>query len=544
MTRMQRAAALLSLLLLLCGCASGGTVSDPAPASAVPETAASEPPAVKEEPAQADFALLRRVTVLRYGSAEIWINGEPYTLSVPTFLEDGVLYVPLADVAVLLGDSFLHSGDVYSLNHQGNVSILMPDYNVILVNNSACVMQGTPIVRDARICIPADGLRAALQCHVSKSPALGVCVLEHEETRLNEKQLRDLCLALDLPLADPVEDETLLALAARSGRAYAEIERLAVEGRLYLTDADGVGSLVTLRDDGKPVLTRYETVSRYEPDTLFRAEPSAEGAMLIRLRDQKRVGPTPDRRYVDELRTATGRFMELKAAAALLHDARAEALLPDYRAAVERGIFSDAFLADFSAPYDAGLFTEENRERGWETLFAAARPGDFLLFSAQDAGPAYGYFNHSALILEKNEADGSLRLLHARSAEYGVGSGRDMDLLTRGAFTENSYYRNYGTVFLCRAGSLSDEASRKMAQDANTRFDGMQFGYGGRLGLDEVNCAELIDESYRDAGVAVIDGDYDTRLKEVLKGNTKNLVPLPDDLMFSEHTEVLAVWKR
>ena len=64
------------------------------------------------------------------------------------------------------------------------------------------------------------------------------------------------------------------------------------------------------------------------------------------------------------------------------------------------------------------------------------------------------------------------------------------------------------------------------------------------MGLAETNCTELIDEAYLTAGVDLIDGDYESRLKEVLKGNTKNLVLIPDDLLFSEKTRVIAVWKR
>ena len=46
------------------------------------------------------------------------------------------------------------------------------------------------------------------------------------------------------------------------------------------------------------------------------------------------------------------------------------------------------------------------------------------------------------------------------------------------------------------------------------------------------------------AGVSITDDNYETRLKEVLKGNTKNLVPIPDDLLLSRNVEVIGVWKR
>ena len=83
-----------------------------------------------------------------------------------------------------------------------------------------------------------------------------------------------------------------------------------------------------------------------------------------------------------------------------------------------------------------------------------------------------------------------------------------------------------------------------MAWQAYSRFNGCQFGYGGQLGLEETNCAELIVEAYGQAGVDILEHHYETRLKEVLRGNTRNLVPIPDDLLCSEQVEVIALWKR
>ena len=134
--------------------------------------------------------------------------------------------------------------------------------------------------------------------------------------------------------------------------------------------------------------------------------------------------------------------------------------------------------------------------------------------------------------------------MQARGNEYGVGADLDMDYLSLDSLDSEEYFRKYGVIFLCGAGALSSAQRQEMGENAYEKYNGYQFGYGGRMGLEETNCTELIDEAYLTAGVDLIDGDYESRLKEVLKGNTKNLVLIPDDLLFSEKTRVIAVWKR
>ena len=488
--------------------------------------------------------VLAHTVVFPYGADRVWIHGEAYPLELPTFLEDGVLFIPVPTAAVMLGGSFVRLGDVYYLNKGGNVTVMMEDYNVLLVNSTSYVMKCTPKIKDGVFCLPAEGLAKALSMQISKSPAGEICVFENYSERLSNELLHALRIELGFPAGSDREYEGIRQLADRYGEDYGKLERLAVEEKLWISDKNGIPSSVTIGDDGEVLLQEYIINTPLPENTMFVLKRKSQGTMLCHIKSGKEIAEPPDVLYTKELKAATGRYMELKAACDILGDPTARGLQDAYLEAIGKSLSAEAYRRDLESPYETGLFTEENRQTGWKTLFAQASVGDFLVFSAAGAGPEYGYFNHSALIIEKDEAAGTLHLLHARGAEYGVGADLEMDYLAEESFETLDYYRSYGTVFLCRAGALTPSEAENMVKEAYETYNGYQFGYGGRMGLEEVNCTELIDESYRMAGVDVIDGDYDSRLKEVLKGNTRNLVLIPDDLLFSGVTTVIAVWKR
>lgn len=467
-----------------------------------------------------------------------YIRGNACQLPVAPFLENGVLYIPAAPVAAVFGGSFVTAEDFYYMNYMGNVSVMMEEYNVLLFNTDAIIMEKTPVVKDGVLCLPFSGLSKALSMTADKSVSQQVFLLGSEG--VSEElfaALRQTLLGDTRPYAPVPELQTM---AERCDTEAAVLETAAKQKALWTSDGQGTICNVWLDDTGSLCRQRYEMSATYPPEQVF----VSQGNTLVSLTDGTQWDTLPDEQYQRQLRQATGRYMELLAAQCVLQDGQAALLLEGYRSAVEGDLKNPVYMQDQNTPYETGIYTAASGEAAWNALVQAARPGDFLVFSASAAGPKYGYFNHSALILETDAQSGMLRLLHARSKENGVGADQEMDYLTFSGFADIAYYRNYDTVFLCRAGDLSQAQAKDMAWNAYEKFNNYQFGYGGRLGLEETNCAELITDAYHAAGVEILDSDDSSRLKEVLKGNTKNLVPIPDDLLLSGNVKVVAVWKQ
>lgn len=511
------------------------------------ETSA-EPPVVSAAPAAQEVTapdmgterlqeIIDHTAIFFTDVPEATIRGKVHTLFPAPFLQDGVLYLPAAAVTAALGGSFAASEDVYYINYLGNVTTLMAEYNVMLFNTEAVIMDSTPVVKEDVLCLPLTSLGRALSMQCARSPSQQVYVLGVQEplTETEMSFIRQNCGQEARPYA-PV----LTELAQTTGQSHTDLERAALARLLWQSDENGVISQLWMDDAGELHRQTYEMAHRFPAGQLF--ECRTEG--LVSLFSGETVSSSPEELYRQQLRQATGRYMELLAAAQLLDDPIAATLLSGYRAALEGALDDATYLADQTEPYETGLYDTSSGENAWNMLVRSAQVGDFLVFSAADAGPEYGFFNHSALILEVDPDEGRLHLLHARGIEYGVGSELEMDQLTFAGFVETPYYQSYATVFLCSAGELTPAQAAQMAADADDAFRGYRFGYGGRLGLEETNCAELIVDAYAAAGVYIADDHYETRLKQVLKGDTKHLVLLPDDLLLSQETEVIAVWTR
>ncbi len=468
-----------------------------------------------------------------------YIKGKAYALPLAPFFEDGLLYVPVAPVCAAFGGSFVDAGDYYYINYLGNVSILMESYNILLFNSDAVIMDRTPILRQGNLCLPLSALGTALSRKYAKNTDAEVYVLGVQEY----PSAQVLCQVRQQLLGESVASEPqeqLLALAQTYNLDYAELEQAADLRNLFQSDAQGQICELWLDDVGELHTNTYTMSARFPENQVF----VQQGNQLKSLCTGKTYSDTAEQLYCKELRQATGRYMELLAACTLNGDTTAMQLLNGYQNAIGGELSDPIYLADQAEPYDTALCDGRTGRNGWEQLVSSARAGDFLVFSSENAGAKYGFFNHSALILDVDRTNGVVHLLHARSGELGVGSDSEMDKLSFDAFESVDYYENYNVVFLCRAGELSNDCAKELADSAAEKFRDYQFGYGGSLGLKETNCAELIVDAYAQQNISFLDNTYETRLKEVLKGNTKNLVPIPDDLLFSPVTEVLAVWTR
>lgn len=467
-------------------------------------------------------------------------DNEQYELETSCFTENGILYAPVGDIIARLGGSFVSTGDVWYINYKGNVSAVMEEYNVLLFNSDTFIMDSTPCVRNGVLFLPVQALGKALSMRVSLSPVQQICAFGSSDV-LGEEELALLRMSLGFNEIEPWIGDDIVKLAQIYGADANLLWSHALERTLYVSDGDGHITQLWADVEGKIHRKEYEMSVLFPPNSIFVENSKPENGLYDALTGSY-VSETPEQIYKNELREATVRYMELLAASNIKNDETAKALLPAYEKAISGELSNEMYLSDKDDEYQTHIFDAEDNTSAWQTLVDKAQVGDFLLFRAEQAGAEYGCFNHSALIVEKSE--NAMRLLHARGAEYGVGSLLDMDVLQYEDFFSEGYYSNYGEVFLCTSSELEDAKREGMVQNACDKYEGYQFGYGGRMGLREVNCAELIDDTYRTAGVPLVKAGQDSRLKEVLKGNTKELVPIPDDLMLSGNAEVKAVWKK
>ncbi len=532
----------LSLALLVTACAKGPAEPDERDGekseSARGGTAEQAGPAAREDTAaDAPWCAL----AVLFDGMQASVRGEMTYLPRSPQVRGGVLYLPAGDIAALLGGSFVRAKDVWYLNYQGNVSVMMEEYNVLLFNTDPFIMDSTPLLVDGEIYLPAQGLGKALSMRVSVSPSQRVCALGSGE-ELSEEQLCALRVSLGGEVLPERENDYIAALARRTGARYDELQRAGLSRKLYESGADGELFKVWTDCEGDLHKESVGLPERFASDGVFFLKGSGGEAGLYDAVTGKAAGGDPEELLRQRLRAATSRYMELLAAWQLGGDEKARALMPAYLRAIEGQLEDAEYLADTQRKYETHLFDGSGTKQAWQALYDRAEIGDFLLFRAEGAGAQYGCFNHSSLIIGRE--NGVLRLLHARGSQYGVGADLEMDALSFDSLCTLDFYLNYGLVYLCTAGQLGESERREMTRRAYEKYNGYQFGYGGRMGLEEVNCTELIDEAYLSAGVDIIDGDYDSRLKEVLRGNTKNLVLIPDDLLLSGNTEVKAVWKR
>ena len=543
-----RVAAGMLLLLMLTGCSESSSAagvsaqqdSEPSAVTAGVVSSASDGEIQQAPNGLTAETALTHGLVLHYDKADALLRGDACTLTAAPYVSRGVLYLPASELAVLLGGSSADAQDVWYFNCGGNISVVMPEYNVLLFNHESYVMEDIPENRDGVLYLPADGAAKMLSLRMQLSPPQQLCVLGLSG-QLSAGELRRLKTALD-GAANPESVNPEIAAAAEAGGISAETaEALALAHRLWQTDADGRITGLSLNAEGTLSRKDYILSQRFPPDTLYTA---AEHADHLTVLPGGQSGPKlPEVLSSEELRAASGRFMELSAAAMLCGDTNAAALSAHYREKLLRDTEDEVYRDDLAQPYQTALFAAgTDPEQAWNTLAEHAEAGDYLLFHAETAYAEYGYFNHAALILDK-QGD-TLHLLHARGSDQGVGADLDMDLLTWELMTSHVYYSDYDCVFLCESGALSPAAKEQMAREAYRKYNGYQFGYGGRLGLDEINCTELIQKAYASAGVEILADDYETRLRDVLRGNTRNLVLIPDDLMLSGRAEVKAVWKR
>lgn len=527
---------ILSLCLSLTACSDA--VKDAEPLQTEGGTVSEGAEDVSADISAEAEKIINESVVFECGSDTVLVRGEAFSMEAPPFTESGVLYVPASACVYIRGASFVKTGDVYRINDRGKVTLAMEDYDVILVGGESLLLDASPVEKDGVFFLTAEGLGAALSSEISVTRDGFLCVFG-SAGRIPQSKMNALSAYLGVAV-DSTLPEEILSLGEKYGEDAERIAESALYGELWSGSADGDAVRYRLGFDGELSLTVMQMNYTFPEGKLM-----IEKAGQLYSADGKTVlCDLPGDIFARELKAATARYMELLAACHIKDDAEARLLAESYLNAVTGDLRDPVYASDREAPYSTGLYDASSGEAAFDRLFEAAQVGDVLTFSADGAGAEYGFFNHCSVIMEKNEETRTLRLLHARGFEYGVGADLEMDLLSYGSFDEIEYYSGYTTVFLCRARGVDVETKAALVGAAYEKYNGYSFGYGGRMGLEETNCTELVRETYLQAGVDLTDGDYESRLKEVLGGATKNIVMIPDDLLLSDKMQVIAVFVR
>ena len=120
-----------------------------------------------------------------------------------------------------------------------------------------------------------------------------------------------------------------------------------------------------------------------------------------------------------------------------------------------------------------------------------------------------------------------------------------MDTFGEAELLDSDYWEKYEWSYLCTPRENIEDKRDEITQKAYEKYKGYSFGYGSWLGKKETSCAEIIEESYEEAGITLVQEDtVSLRLKEVLSGKAKNMVVVPDDLLLGDRAVVKAVWKK
>lgn len=505
---------------------------------------AKEQTKIREDESVFPEKKLQFALVLSEGKTGYLAENQKKICEVPLFLEKGQAYVPGDVLSDWKNAAIVQADEVWYIQNQGDITAMMEAYNIFLTNQSPVVMEACPVVKQGILSIPLQAAGTIFKTKVQAEESYGLFVLGATDY-LTDEEWDALAKELNVQ-KEKTQDETWMERWAGFGLSKAELKAYAKAGYLYQSDENGKLSKLHLDDEG--VLSEADcpdTGECYEADRCLAngiiKEPGLAGQLLNEKTEIS--GKIPEQVYEEKIQEAIGRFMREKAVWCLMSDEQAKENMQICKTAWEGDFTNDSYLL-YQKENPKEIMWEEFDEKDctFEKLLEVAEPGDFLVFKGRGADVKYGFFNHSALILEKDNE--GLHLLHARSAELGVGSEKEMDVITKQSFTEEDYWMDYETVFLCGSAFSIDEKREALTEKAQKRFQDCAFGYGSWLGKEETNCAELIQDAYADVDVPLVKEEpVSSRLKQVLSGDARNMVVVPDDLLFSDSVVIKAVYR-
>ncbi len=495
--------------------------------------------------------MLSRSVIMFYGHTHMLVKGEWKDLPAPLIIEDGILYVPVQNAFEHLGASISKINDMLYISNNDVVSVLMEQYNIALINTNSLIMEAAPIAEGEVFYIPADAAGKILNTSSYHSVTQQMLVLGGQASELTEDDCRIIKEKWGLSVNSIPEITGIRKLTQNTGYDYEALCAAAQTKKLYVSDEKGVIWSWTLNETGELKIKGIITAYVFEKNSVFIAGAGGNENRLYLNRNGKLTDASelPSIIWADEIQSAIGAYFAIKTGIEIEGRKDLSEMLEACKKALDGGLKNTYYL-DYSIPESKKIQTLSSLQSGqisgeqFKKLCAAAKPGDFVLFRCPDAGTEYGFFNHSALILDVDYKSETIHLLQARGAEYGVGADEQMDYLSYESLYNDSYWEETQMAVLCYGEGLSEEQKKLAAKKAYEKFNGYQFGYGSWQGLKETNCAELIQDAYLEYGVRLVSGDASSRLKDLLEGNARNLVIIPDDLLLSENVVLKAVWQK
>lgn len=481
----------------------------------------------------------RRILLSADGEGFIYDNNLYCEDSVrPFFDEEGFAYYPLNLLADVYGAEIKRSSK-YPL-------IRIADRNgadSYLVLNTNLAVVGAEVVFAERKIVERDGIYYADPELAAKTLGI-ICVADYKYgiVKFNSTSVSsgDAAAAETLWRAEPYTDsiEEIASAAAALDMEYDDAFVYAREGKLYYSDAEGRTAAYIVNDKNELIENEPGAWFSLAPDTFYIKGYGGddEGLYTYTEGGMLRVSDSPEiaqENLVNEMKAAYWRCKYDTDVLGLDLGERETAL----REAIEDiSKYDAALLSGIPEPEAA------DSRSGWSALYAEAEPGDVILCNRAD-NTLYGYNNHSAVVIEKLSGE-TLRLVHARSAEYGVGSGdEELDYLNYETLMSNEYWRKTDRITLYKYNGMTDAQREEIAGRGENEFNGYDFGYYNILGAKEVTCAELIKLLYGDAGIEI--GPSKEEAPSALFANdVEGAVYLPDNIMLSDDFITRAFWKR
>lgn len=460
------------------------------------------------------------------------------TDAVPFFDDAGFACYPLNTLADIYGAEIEKSSKypiIRLTNRNGETSYLVLETNLVIYGSEVFFTDLKTVERDGSYYTEADTAAKVLGVLCAKAYPHGI--VKFNATGVSES---DIETAQALLPAAPGTTGKLVQIeeaAAALQAGYDEVLAYAHARGLYRSDSSGHLTAYIVNDKNQLSEDRLSEGITLPPDIFYiEGYGGDENSLYTRTaQGMEAVSPSPDI-LADTLTNG------LKAAYWVCKY-HTDVLQDDMGGTLEwlRTAIADPAQYD-PALYDSLPRAENAADGSWSELYSAAQPGDVLVCNRAD-NTLYGYSNHSAVVLEKLPGE-TLHLVHARSAEYGVGADDpELDYLNTETLEANTYWQKTDKITLYQYRNLTDGQREKIAAYGMEHFKGYTFGYYHLLGMKQVTCAELVKMTYSAAGIEIGPSEEDM-LVSLFANDIKGAVYLPDDIMLSDEFAMCAFWKR